>query len=1323
MMRLVPPYRLPLLEIIGRTGSPAFRDVEAVLLRTDIVGFTILTDQMLSSGLIGTEQLAGMVRTSVEGATRIVGERDGDLAAVLGDGAVYLWPTTEEHRAENILRAVDAGLELQRQASVPDARIAIRCSVAAGLLHHFEVGGRDAEWHAVLSGPVLSSAIAAGLEAQSDSVAVSRASWDEIANRAHASQGRSGVMLVNRLLQPAPGRRRQPRPDFDVPAAVLRSSVAPTVLVHLTEDSGDWTGEFRTISVGFVVMRHLEHARPEDAFDKVQQAAELVQEIVRGLDGHVHQIRSDEEGVTAIFAFGLPPAAHEDDAVRAVQAALGIHGRWSRLGATTSTGIATGRVFATVLGETGVFALVGPTMNLAARLMQLNSGVVCDRETLQAGRQQGRIAARELAPLSLKGKGQPVVAFAPYMVSGEPRTVRTRLLGRTEEVAALAAAVRRLIEGEGTLAAIEGEPGIGKSALVAEVKHAAAASGVAVASGGGDETEKAAPYRAWRPVLAALLDLAGRSDQDALARVAELLGPESGLAPLLCDALAIRLSDSPETHLLTGEARAATTRRLIVGLIRQAAESSPQVVIIEDLHWLDSSSRALLVEIVAARPRVLFVVTTRLGPDTFEEIVRLLGAADLRLRLAGLSSGATGELMAAALGAGDFLHDAAEVVLQRTGGNPLFINEIVPVMHAAGLLTIANGKAALDRPRSSVLTALDRSLVGQGAPATLESIILARFDRLPARAKRTLQVLSVVGYTVDTGLLEALVEVPREDDLACLVSEGFLDRLDDGALSFRHAVVRNVVYGSMSFANRGALHLRCALAIADDSSRAASDAVLGHHFMEGGEDRRALRHNLAAAKAALRSYANVEAAFHAEVALQSIDRLGAAMRHGPQRKEWLAWKAEADLALGNAYHRLSRHAEARRHTVSGLAGLRIAVPRVGIGAAAGLAWQLVRQGLHRRIGVRAPRAAHRREKLIEATKALERLVEVYFFEGNELAAAHAAVRMLNFAERTQEPAALALGYANFAGMASVIPAHGMARRYRERALKSLAAVEDVHANTWGRVVIAGSMLSVGDFDEAGVLLEEAAAAAERATDRRLWRGATELLGAIEASRGQWDLARARIMTLLASADHDRDRRGRISALRELALFSLQLRAFDDAARWAEALADEVRRGGVEVEEVATLVDLHTIRATVALEGGDAVAALTAAGEALEYLRRHKLSFPFYYWTMFLLARVFLASWSAADGAAGKNAGRSGAREVRRAIARQARAQWIARPALHLVDAAVATLEGRPAATVRYRQRAAGIAGSLRLPYEARLAEPRGTSVAAPKAGLALPPFR
>ena len=246
----------------------------------------------------------------------------------------------------------------------------------------------------------------------------------------------------------------------------LRAYIPDVLLSRLDAGQADWLAELRRPTVVFVNVRGVGHGTA-DALDTLQRVTTAAQRLLGRYHGWLKEITMDEKGTTLVAAFGVPPFSHEDDPTRAVQAALALQTAIRGLGLSAGVGIATGFALCGPVGNARRrdFAVVGPQVNLAARLMQASgqNEVLCDAET--HARVSGMETWEHLAAFVLKGIPAPIDVYR-VRATDAGLTARTTLVDRTSERAAGAAAVAALLAGEGAFVALEGEPGIGKSSIV-----------------------------------------------------------------------------------------------------------------------------------------------------------------------------------------------------------------------------------------------------------------------------------------------------------------------------------------------------------------------------------------------------------------------------------------------------------------------------------------------------------------------------------------------------------------------------------------------------------------------------------------------------------------------------------------------------------------------------------------------------------------------------------------------------------------------------------------------------------------------------------------
>lgn len=1312
LAQFIPRYRRQALLAAFNSGEPSVSERLSAVLLLDIVGFTGLTDRLVQLSAGGAEHLAGIINDCLTAIAEAAERSGGVVATLAGDAVVVVWFADDEPSLDRaVMLACQAALAIQKEArgwaAGDDEPIRLRAAVASGRLRQFELGGRDGEWHGILSGPAHTAAAHAGALAYPGQTVLSDLAWRRVAHRCRASGNERGAIVLEQVTAPeAPPSMSHPG---SLPSLVPVASVAPMVLdLMQTGELSGWNGEFRTATVVFSALKQPEHESAAAALLAGQEALSRVQATVSQYDGYLHQVRADEEGVTTISVFGLPPRSHEDDPIRAVQFALALHRQWSELGVTTSTGMATGRVFCALVksgANESFITLVGPALNLAARLMQLNAGVVCDAETASTSRHNRRVLAHKLIRQNVKGKALPVEAYSPFGV-GPPAQLnqRVRAAAHAAELGRLLAALHETMAGTPRTLLIEGEAGIGKTALLEALLEHAAGENLQCLLVRGDDGEHGVAYASLLPMFRALFGLGesfGSPDEE-VAAIITALGPEARLAPVLREVLGITFTDSAETLALSGEVRAATTRRLLLDRLRAVATHSRVVLAVEDAHWLDSRSMTVLSDVIEARLPILLVITSRPVGDA-DSLAELVGALppDDRMRLSGFDSDEVRRYLTAVFRVRDADADAVAAVRERAGGNPLFMSEIVPLMVEAGLLNVAGDALKLGPPSVAPHGRREPTI-----PRTLEEVVMARFDRLSGPEKLLLRAASVYARAfsaTEIGAVAGSREIPGTDEMVTALAErGFLQPFGDDRFAFRHGVLKDVIYQSLAYSQRRRLHRAAAEAIiAAGPADSRHDAILGHHFFEAGEHERAALHLRAAALRALGEFANAEAASLSEAALSSLRSIPVQRRTGHARRD----EAEIELVLGQSRHRLSHYDGAREHAEAGLRLLGFPVPRTAGGLGLAIARELTQQIAHRKLPFLVPRfSAGRRQNAVSAASALEYLVDIYYFSDDALRAGFAAFRMLNLAERARHADSKALGYVNLAGMAAAIGLGRVADRYRRRALDELPKVTDRHAGIWVPFLVGATIVGTGDWGRATKLLEEAKLAALAANDRRSWCAAVELCGVVDGCRGDWPNAERQASEMLTAAERDKDRRAAVAALRELAYYAIQQRAFAAAEERLARIGEEIERG-LTAEVDATRMEVAAMRATLDYEGGRLDQAEQHATLALSLIERASLGFPMSYWTVFIASRTLLGLWQACD-AGGPEAARfrRASRRACSALARQTRPYPIARPARHLAEGAFYRLARNEAKAHRHFALAKAEAERFGMRYEMALAD-------------------
>lgn len=1299
--RVIPEYRRRLLD---RTENlPAMVVQRAVLLSVDIVGFTAITDEIVRSSRLGAEEVASATHAVLDEIGKIAGSWGGEISSFAGDSILVCWfigePFAEAMAVQFAAAAATEVTSKSQSWRIGPLPIRVRTSIATGPVRHAEVGGFGGQWLSLLTGVPFDELAVGDRLAGPGEIVVAPDTWSVLETTYKGEQRSGGFRALGQMrsipAQPAQ-LETEPVPDRVRPD-VIAAPVSPYSADAL---AGHWHGEFHGLSIVFARLTP-KSVSDLETVDTLNTLAQVTQAVASELDGIVYQLLADRGAIAAICLFGLPPNAHADDPARAILAALALERRLATLQFRADIGVTTGRVFCTIHGNAGQaeFAVAGPAINLAARLAASGLGVLGDPATVKSALVRYDLGTRELPPLILKGKAE---AVSPYLLFEQPKrrlpaegnAAGVTLAGRAAEMSRAETHLTDLLNGKGSVLTIEGEAGIGKTALAVRLMERAAESGILCLTGLGDEIEGNSRYHPWRAVFAKLLGSGGApSFQEGLAR----RGPVTGDTALIEAAMEVTPSDEASSGL-SDEGRDELTRRLLTEQLVAASERAPIVVLLEDYHWFDPSSRRLLTQLAEARARVLVVVTTRpVAHDDYERLVT--GGGTTRLTLGPLSFAESIETFGAFFGADRVAPDLGEMILRRTGGNPLFIGELARLLKDNDAVEVTAGEL-VGKQDSGVDQIVDEILRSSGAPATIEGLVMARLNRVPAGVRRLVGVASVFGRAFNTTDLLAVAQC-KSDELEQFLASDLVVASDGNLYAFRHAVLRDVAYHALSHRDRRDAHGKLAVRLeAGDPGQAGRlDELLAHHFDEAGQAERALFYMLRAGRQELYNSANREAHAHFARAVELLREPG-------NERLAAASLVEAELGLGEAAQRLSSYPEAEQYKSGALRSLGTTIPRKTPALVLAILREVGVQVLHRR----APEDWWHRGGTSDSERIgleLGTLVEVYFYLGKSFHSLYAALKALNVAELAGPSGALSRAFALIGTMTGFVGLSDLGKRYCERALSVLTVIDDPAAAWWVPLAVGIARMSAGDLAQADALFATATERAEKTGERRYWRDAVENTGIVAAMRGDWNGALNAVAKYRASAMADRDRRYLVAALREQAYYLLQLGYYNDADDSLKALRAEVDRG-IKAEAEATRLDLHSIagmlalargdRETAAREGEAAMLALASIGGAT--------SFPNMHWAMLLLARLNAGLWTRGQTAS-RDVTATHLRRgklINRAIQAHAAAHPVARPAAQLSRGLLELVRGNDRGAAKRFASAASLARSLGLAHETALAD-------------------
>ena len=669
-------------------------------------------------------------------------------------------------------------------------------------------------------------------------------------------------------------------------------------------------GERKSVTVMFVDVCGFttisEKLDPEDVHGIMDRAFEVMMAAVHRYEGTINQFLGD--GIMALFG---APIAHEDHPHRGLCAALAIreglkplqedvrraHGVEFRVRMGLNTGLV---VVGAIGGDLRMdYTAVGDTTNLTARLMALAQ----PGQIVVSGRTQ-HLRERffrweDLGEFQVKGKKEPVHAFALLdEIRGRTRLEvskergLTPLIGREREVASLVNMYRRAEQGHGAVVLVSGEPGVGKSRLIYEFLRE-------IEIAGGLELEascvaygRTTPYRPILELVRGYLSLLEEMTEDEIRWRAEkgllALGIEGEEpATLLAHFLG---APAPEAFLnrLAGAQLKERTFAVVHDLLVRASESAPLVLVLENIHWIDTTSEEFLGRLATHVPKdqIVLVLTTRPGatPSALAE------RAETTLALGGLGGSDLRSMVASLVHAENVSEELFGILVDKSAGNPLYIEEILRQLQETDGLTAVDGEVRL---RSAGVT----------VPDTIHDIIAARIDRVADGLKRVLQGAAVIGRRFGVSLLSRVLGVAPEPITQQLAE---LHRLDfifpasedpEPMYSFKHALTQDVVYGSVLERRRREYHAAAAVGLEAlyAVNREPVLELIAYHFQRAQVwDKAATYLRQAAVKAQSR-------AAHRE-ALASLEAALEALRHLPEMPETREQEIDVRLALrGSLY--------------------------------------------------------------------------------------------------------------------------------------------------------------------------------------------------------------------------------------------------------------------------------------------------------------------------------------------------------------------------------------------------------------------------------------
>ena len=861
----------------------------------DISGFTPLTEALVKAlgARRGAEELTLWLNKIYDALITVIDSYRGSVMSFSGD-AVTCW--FDDQGIENLeslpssstaLRATACAVAMQAamsqfaQIEVPKAgtvSLAIKIVVTTGPARRFLIGDPSIQLVDVLAGGTLYRLATGEHLAHSGEVLLGQTTVETLKQQVEVSEWRADSQkserfaVVDKLNVEI---ETDPWPDLSSDALSddqIRPWLLPPVYERLTSGLGEFLTELRPTVALFMRFSGIDYDNDKEAYSKLNTYIQAVQRILARYDSYMLQLTIGDKGSSFYVSFGAP-LAYEDDAVRAVAAALELRDLHMDFITDVQIGISQGRTRTGAYGsmQRRTYGALGDDVNMAARLMQNapSGGALVNQNVRKAT--DDTFTWEELEPLLVKGKSQPVTVFR-LVAKQEQQSIRLHepryalpMVGRESELASIAGKLELVLQGKGQIVGITAEAGMGKSRLIAEVIRLARERGMLGFGGECQSYGTSTSYLVWQNIWRGFFGLepAWSTAEQIEALAGQLSKIDTALLPrlpLLGAVLNLQIPDNELTASFDAKLRKESLESLLVDCLRQRSHETQLLLVLEDCHWLDPLSHDLLEVIGRAIADLPVLIVLAYRPP---QVDRLFAPRVSQLfhftevPLADLPPGEIERLVSFKLG--QIYGEQAvlpkaliEQISLRAGGNPFYIEELLNYLHDRNI----------DPQQPEALAQIE-------LPNSLYSLILSRIDQLTENQKTLLKVASVIGRLFRAAMLWGVynqfgdLERVRKD--LDTLSEMDLTPMDtpepELAYLFKHILTQEVAYETLPFATRSMLHDQIGHYIESNFQDVLDQYIdlLAYHYEHSENVAKKQEYLLKAGMAAQEDYANTAA--------------------------------------------------------------------------------------------------------------------------------------------------------------------------------------------------------------------------------------------------------------------------------------------------------------------------------------------------------------------------------------------------------------------------------------------------------------------------------
>ena len=907
--------------------------------------------------------------------------------------------------------------------------------------------------------------------------------------------------------------------------------------------------------------------------------------------------------------------------------------------------------------------------------------------------------------LKLKGKKEAITAYEPLANAeneneneSEPKT-EPSFVGRDAERELIGQRIASLTQaGKHAILVIEGEAGIGKSFLIDELVRQATKEGVRICRGGGNAIEKSRPYVGWQAIAEELLVDDFLKSQDDLNQLLALMNA----------ILPVGLPETETTRQMNAAARADNTRRILVKLIRFAASQDRLLLVLDDAHWMDSASWAIvrLMGPIMKRynlPILLVIATRPFDSQPPDEYVTLRKSREVdRIDLRQLSFEDCKRLICDQMQAETVPSEVVAWVYGRSEGHPLYCAELTHLLRDTERLIVRDGQPTLQCSPTE-LKQLE-------FPESVQGVIRGRLDRLTPEQQMLVKTASIVGRVFELRVVRSAYPIVDKRNhlpeyLRTLHQREITipERRGEPSHAFKHALIQEVAYNLMLFSQRRALHESVAnyyeqLLETGEPGEGLANAypLLAYHWQRADDDRKMRQYQQLAGEYALQNAAYREAKSFLSDALAN-------------------WKMHADPVsalqvarlerqIGEACFGLGQLAESRQHCLASLRALDERVPASRLGQAGRIGMQIGRHLM--RWALRTARILRESKDTpdsnesptLEAARGFDLLMELSYLANDSNAMLFSALRMLNLAERSGPSPELASARAVVGLTLGLVPLKRSAQAHFQAARKTAHATQHLPSQAWVALLHAVYHVGRGNWELARECVAESRGFYRRLGDRRNQGSLFAIEGVTYYFRGDYQTGLEIWNELHEFANRGDDVLQQAWGFGGRALNTLRLGDAESAVELAREGLERFRTNQDFISE-ATTRGVLTV-ASLRLNDWDAAAAAAdQTWQQLQELGRPSAYYLLEAYSAVIEFRIANARRQNQPDSAAVHA----VREALRAIQTYAKVFPIGQPRSLLWQGRWALLQGQTSRAIRHWQRAVVIAEELRMVAEERSA--------------------